>query len=114
MLINIVLLFLVFGATKKKFSPYAAAAILGAVKGVLYFIGSQSVISAFVGFIIFGGLAAGLVYFLARLGKKESTEDPYPKYGTRKKSAFKWEYIPLSAIVLFLIFGELVATMFLA
>ena len=114
MIWNIVLIFLVFGASKKKFNPYASAAILGAVKGVLYFIGSQSIFPAIVGFIIFGGLAAGLVYFLARLDKKEATEDPYPKYGTRKKSTFKWEYIPLSAIVFFLIFGELLATMFLA
>src|SRR6478609_5280503 len=113
MLINIVLLFLVFGATKKKFNPYAAAAVLGAVKGVLYFIGSQSMLSASVGFVIFGGLAAGLVYFLARVDQKELTEEPYPTYGTRKKTPFKWEYIPLSAIVLLLIFGEMLALMFL-
>lgn len=114
MLINLALLVFVFGATKKKFNPYAAAAILGAAKGVLYFIGSKSVISALVGFVVFSGLAAGLVYFLARLDKKEATEDPYPRYGTWKKTAFKWEYIPLSVIVLFLIFGEPIATMFLA
>ncbi|MBE7539941.1 MAG: hypothetical protein HS122_16210 [Opitutaceae bacterium] len=108
MVINIVLIFLVFGATRKKFNPYAAAAILGAVKGVLYFIGSQSVLSAITGFAIFGGLAAGLVYFLARIDKKELTEEPYPTYGSRK-AAFKWENIPLFAIVLLLIFGELLA-----
>jgi hypothetical protein len=113
MLINIILLFLVFGATKKKFNPYAAAALLGVVKGVLYFIGSQSIVSAVIGFVIFGGLAAGLVYLLGRVDRQESTEEPYPAYGSRKKTPFKWEYIPLSAIVVFLIFGELLAVMFL-
>jgi hypothetical protein len=109
MLINIFLLFLVFGATKKKYNPYIAALILGAAKGVLYFIGSQSVIPATVGFIIFGGLAAGLVYFLARLDEKELTDQPYPDYGSRRKTPFRWEYIPLSTIVLLLIFGEMLA-----
>lgn len=113
MLLNLVLLFFVFGAAKKKFNPYAAALILGAIKGGFYFLGSQSILSAIIGFILFGGLAAGLVYLVARLDQKEATEEPYPKYGTRKKSPFKWEYIPLSIIVLFLIFGELFSVMFL-
>jgi hypothetical protein len=113
MIINIVLLFLVFGAKKKKFNPYVAAAVIGAVKGLLYFIGSQSVLSALVGFVVFGALAAGLVYFLAQIDKKEFTEDPYPIYGSRKKEPFKWEYIPLSTIVVLLIFGELLAVMFI-
>jgi len=113
MLINIILLFLVFGATKKKFNPYAAAGVFGAVKGVLYFFGSQSVLSAIVGFVVFGGLAAGLVYFLARVDKKELTAQPYSTYSTKRKAAFNWEYIPLSAIVSLLIFGEMWAVMFL-
>jgi heme/copper-type cytochrome/quinol oxidase subunit 2 len=113
MIWNILLIFLVFGAAKKKYNPYASAAILGAVKGVLYFIGSQSVIVAVIGFFIFGGLAAAMVYFLARIDKKEITEDPYPKYGGKKKSGpFLWEYIPLSTIVILLIFGEMLAGMF--
>lgn len=112
MIWNFVLIFLVFGAAKKKFSPYASATILGAVKGVLYYLVSQSVIIALVGFLIFGGLAAAMVYFLARVDKKEASEEPYPKYGTRKKGgSFKWEYIPLSAIVILLIGGEMIAGM---
>lgn len=114
MLLNIVLLFLVFGATKKKMNPYAAAAILGAVKGVLYFVGTGSVVAAVLGFSLFGAMAAGLVYFLACLDKKEASEEPYPTYGTRKKGAFKWEYIPLSVIVLFLIGGEMVINLTLS
>jgi hypothetical protein len=113
MIINIVLLFLVFGATKKKLSPYTAAVILGAIKGGLYFVGSQSILAAVIAYVIFAGLAAGLVYFLARVDLKEMTEEPYPTYTSRKKSPFKWEYIPLSAIVALLIFGESVAVMFI-
>ncbi|RXK56752.1 hypothetical protein ESB00_13045 [Oleiharenicola lentus] len=113
MLINIVLLFLVFGATKKKFNPYAAAATLGAVKGGLYFLASQSLLLAAVAFGLFGGLAAALVFLLAQLDRKELSEDPYPKYGGLRKSNFKWEYVPLSVIVLCLIFGEFFASLFL-
>jgi heme/copper-type cytochrome/quinol oxidase subunit 2 len=112
MIWNIALLFLVFGASKKKFNPYASAAILGAVKAVLYYIGSSSIIAAVLGLLIFGGLAAAMVYFLARLDNKEATEEPYPKYGAGKKSGpFKWEYIPLSTIVILLIGGEMLAAM---
>jgi heme/copper-type cytochrome/quinol oxidase subunit 2 len=106
MLINIILLFLVFGASKAKISPYAAAALFGVVKGVIYYFLSQSILYAFISCIISGGLAAGFVYFLARLDKNESTVDPYPKYGTRKKTRFQWEYIPAAGIAILLIFGS--------
>ena len=113
MILNFVLLFLVFGAAKKKYNPYVSSLILGAVKGALYFISSRNVIVSVVAFLIFSGLAAGIVYFLARIDKKEATEEPYPKYGSRKKSVFKWEYIPVSGFVLFLIFGEMIVPMML-
>lgn len=110
MIWNIALLFLVFGPAKKKFNPYASAAIFGAVKGVLYYIGSQSVIVAVLGFLIFSGLAASMVFFLGRIDKKEVVEEPYPKFGaTRKSTPFKWEYIPLSIATVLLIFGEMLA-----
>jgi hypothetical protein len=111
MIWNIVLLFLVFGAAKKKINPYASAAALGAIKGVLYFIATRSILGGIIGFVIFGGLAFALVYLLGRLDRKEATEEPYPKYGTRRKQTFKWEYVPLSGIVLFLIFGEMYIAM---
>jgi hypothetical protein len=114
MLINIVLVVLLFGAARKKCNPYAAAAILGAIKGVLYFIGSHSIIAAFLAFLVFGGLTAAMVYFLSRVDWKEATEAPYTRFGTMKKSPFKWEYVPLSAIVFLLIFGEMAVGMMLA
>jgi hypothetical protein len=111
MLLNLVLIFLVFGAARKKFNPFASAAILGAIKGVHYFVVSNSVIAALVGFVLFGGLAAAMVYLLGRVDRKEVTEEPYPKYGRHKKSPFKWEYVPLAGTVLLLIFGELILVM---
>jgi len=105
MLLNIILLFLVFGVTKTKINPYVSAAILGIIKGVILYFLTQSMLYAIVSFIISGGLAAGFVYFLLRLDKREVTEDPYPKYGTRKKGPFKWEYIPLCVILFLLIFA---------
>jgi hypothetical protein len=53
-----------------------------------YYIGSRSVIAAVLGCLIFSGLASAMIYFLARLDKKESTEEPYPMYGSRKRAPF--------------------------
>jgi len=108
MLWNILLLFLVFGAAKKKFNPYASAVILGVVEAGLYFYRTRNVLGAGIEFAVYTVLAAGLVYFLARLDRKPSTGEAYPTPGTSQKVAFQWEYIPLAALVLFLVFGETV------
>ncbi len=105
MLLNIILIVVVFGAAKKKLNPYVAAAILGVIKGVVLYLVTQNVIYGITNFILAGILAAGFVYFLQRIDKKEETEEPYPKYGTRKKGRFKWEYIPLSLTLVLLIFA---------
>jgi len=44
MLLNVVLLFLVFGAEKKKFSPYLAALLLGAIKAAIYALVTRTII----------------------------------------------------------------------
>ena len=111
MIANLVLVLLLFGATRKKFSPYAAAAILGAIKGVLYFVGSRSLVAAVLGFVVFGGLAATMVYLLSRVAEKEFTEEPYTRFGTLKKTPFCWEYLPLSAIIILLVLGEMALTL---
>ncbi len=109
MLLNIVFLFLLFG-TRKKLNPYISAAIFGAIKSLFYLLGTKSVIAAAVVFLVCGGLAATMVYLLARIDRQEAAEQPdIPVYTTRRRSGkFKWEYIPLTAIVMFLIGGEMV------
>lgn len=57
-----------------------------------------------IGFAVFGGLAAAMVYFLRRLDRDEPKE---VSYSTTEKAVFKWEYFPLAGIVLALIFGEM-------
>lgn len=61
--------------------------------------------------MFYGAIAAAMVYFLSRIDRKELNEEPYPKFGLKKKSAFKWECVPLFIIVGFLIFGETVANL---
>ncbi len=115
MLINFLLVFLLFAAAKKKYSPYVSAVILGLIKGALYYFGGdRNVTLALTGFALFTVLAAGLVFFLARVDKKEVTEEPYPKYGGKKKVVFKWEFIPLFAIFILLIMGDLFVRMLFA
>jgi len=108
MLLNILLLFLVFGAAKKKISPYSAAVLLGVIEAVIHYIAKQNVAGALIQFGVYASLAAGLVYFLARLDRKPTTGAAYPTPGTADKVSFQWEYIPLAALILFLVFGETV------
>ncbi len=110
MLLNIALLLLVFGASRKRISPYGAAALFGIIKAAIYAVFSQNyVLSATMGTIYFL-LAAGFVYFLSRIDRQESKEAPeVPSYSTSSANAIKlrWEYAPLAILLLLIIGGEL-------
>jgi hypothetical protein len=113
MLANIILLVVVFGATRWKKQPYLGALVFALVKGGLYFAVALRTLplwacflNAAIGCFLFGGLAAALVYFLRRLDRYEPTEVSYSTLGS-ERVAFKWEYLPLVAIVLAIIFGEM-------
>lgn len=114
MLINIVLLILVFGAKKKKISPYIAASLLGVIKGGLYLVFSQNIALAVIMGGIYGGLATVFVYFLTRLDQREDRERPaiptYKSAGSQTAS-FKWEYIPLVVVLVLIIGGEMFLTL---
>jgi hypothetical protein len=114
MILNFILVLALFGASKKKFNPYAAAAVLGAIKGVLYFLSSRNVLVAAFAGLVFFGLAATMVYFLSRVDKKEEGEEHYSKYGRVKKGPFKWDYVPLSVAVFLMLFGEIGVMMLLS
>ena len=111
MIVNFLLLVFAFGAAKKKMSPYAAAAIFGAVKAVFYFIGSKSVAVSLIAFILFAALVAGLIFFFRKLDEKEVVEDPKDLYSSNPKAKFKWEYIPITVLILAIMFGETAITL---
>lgn len=111
MILNIVLLFLVFGAAKKKFSPYVAALLLGLVKAAIYALVTRTVVGPVLIGIIYGGLAAGFVFFLNRIDRRENSERPdVPTYGLAGSQTirFKWEYIPLVVFLMLIVGGEYV------
>lgn len=114
MLINFVLVFLIFGAGKKNMNRYLAASVYGAVKAALAFMVTANLAATVLNFAIYGGLAGALMALLERIDKKEATENTISDYSLRRKSSFKWEYIPVSAVVVFLLFGEMFATLFVA
>jgi len=114
MLLNFALVFLIFGAGKKKMNRYLAAVIYGTVKGILAFVGTASLLAAVINFSIYGALVIALMLLLARIDTKEVTENVISDYSLKRKSSFKWEYVPLSAIVVFLLFGEMLVSLFVA
>jgi hypothetical protein len=111
MILNFLLLAALFAASKKKFNPYAAAAVFGAIEAVLHFLSSRNLIEGLMAGLIYTGLAATMVYMLARVDKKEEGEEHYSKYGRIKEGRIKWEYIPLSVAVVLILFGETAASM---
>ena len=113
MIPNILLLFLVFGAMRWKKQPYAGALVLAAIKGALYLHIAYGqvplwavILNGVIGFIVFGGLAAGMVYFIRRLDRYEPKEVSYSSAGA-ERAVFKWEYFPIAGFALLLIFGEM-------
>lgn len=109
MIWNIVLLFLVFGAQKKKMNAYWAALLLGGLKGVIYLVFTRDALLASIMAVIFAGLASALVYFLKRLDRPSvgaKPSDPVYRSTGAEKMAFQWEYIPLVALLLLIIGGE--------
>ncbi len=110
-ILNFLLVALLFGASKKRLSPYAAATVLGVIKGILYVIVGWPIILAPIPVVVFGGLAAAMVYFMSRVDAKESTEQHFSKFGYVKKGRFKWESIPLAVSIVLLVFGEFILTM---
>lgn len=108
MVINFLLLVFAFGAAKKKINPYMAAAIFGAIKAVIYFLVAKNIIVSIIAFVIFGGLVAGLIFFLRKLNEKDVIENPKDLYSSNPKEKFKWEYIPVTFFILTIMFGEMI------
>lgn len=111
MILNIVLLFLVFGAEKKKINPYAAALIFGAIKGVLVAVFAQAYIAALVVAAFYAGLVAAFVYFLKRVDRRDEkgqSDEPDYSPGESDKMTFRWEYVPLVVLLLAIIGGEFI------
>lgn len=110
MLLNLALLLLLFGAEKKKISPYVAALAFGLIKGVITMIFSGSIVAAVIVAALFAGLAAAFVYFLKRIDRREDLERPeVPTYGSPGNDTvkFKWEYIPLVVLLLLIVGGDM-------
>jgi multisubunit Na+/H+ antiporter MnhB subunit len=109
MIINIVLLFVVFGAQKKKKNPYLAALLLGVIKAAIYALFTRNLLLAIIMGAAFAALASAFVYFLQRLDKApDKNQGKVPTYGApgSDKIEFKWEYFPLVLLLLLLIGGE--------
>jgi len=113
MILNLVLLLLVFGTSRKrKLKPYLAGLIIGGIKAGTYLFFSSGIVTAlFMGWV-FGLLGAALVYLIDHITKKPSTlADPAKMYSSMEKSGFYWEYIPITGIVLVMVGGEWVLSL---
>ena len=111
MVLNIVLLLAVFGAAKKKFNPYLAAGLLGAIKFGLYSVVSQTIVVPLIIGAIYGGFAAAFVYFFSRIDRhedKERSDVPVYTSSGSDRIKFRWEYIPLVILLALIIGGEFV------
>ena len=109
MLINFALLFLLVGAKRmaKNAWPYLGAALIAAIKFVLYLGATQNPLMASAAGIIFFGLGFGFLFCMRSLDRVEQAEDSKAKdMYARRSSSFKWQYLPMSACVVVILFGE--------
>ena len=115
MILNIVLLFVVFGATKKRFNPYAAAGLLGAIKFALYAAFSRAVVVPLIIGFVYASLAAAFVYFLLRLDHDAGKREDVPVYTSSgsDRMTFRWEYFPLVILLMLIIGGEFMISIIL-
>lgn len=103
MLLNLVLLGVLF-ATAKKLNQYLAAAAFGVCKGVLVLLVFRQGANAILSAAIYAVMAGLFVFFMKRLDRYGPETPDYARSGPPPKRPFKWEYIPLSALMLLLIF----------
>lgn len=110
MLLNIGLLILVFAAQKKKLSPWLAGFAFGAVKGAIYAVVTRHIVFALVMGLIFAGLTTLFAHLLRRADRRETAAAPdTPAYtvGGSDKMTFRWEYIPITILLLIIVGGEM-------
>jgi Ca2+/Na+ antiporter len=108
MWINLVLLILAFGAQRKIKNPYIPALVLGLVKFGLYFVLTHQLSVALGSAAIVTVILLAFVFFLGRLDRKGREEmGDIPDYDNRNPTpkSFKWEYIPLSLLLVLLLFA---------
>ena len=115
MLLNIVLILLVFGASKKRVNPLISVSALCAIKVALYFVATRSLTLALGNGLVFGVLAFSFALLLRRILNKPAREPVYATVGSKASAGkFEWEYIPLAIIFVLLVFGEMIAAFFLS
>ncbi len=110
MILNIALVVLLFGAAKKRLTPYGAAALLGAIKGGIYAVFSKNYVFALIMGLLFFALASGFVFLLARIDRRDEESRPdVPSYtaGGSDKIRLRWEYFPLVVLLLLIVGGEM-------
>ena len=109
MLLNLLLLLLLFGAQKKKVSPYLAGLLLGVIKLIFFAVFTRNLAWAVIMGVAYAGLGTAFVYFLRRLDQREDRERPeVPAYrpAGADKMKFRWEYFPLVILLILIVWGE--------
>jgi heme/copper-type cytochrome/quinol oxidase subunit 2 len=103
--INIISLIAIFGLPKKKFSTLAVAGIYGGIKGVAYYIATLNLAMALLALVVGCVLGYATRYLFGRLDKYDKDGEDYSRYSSKKKTKFKWEYIPIVLLIIVMIFA---------
>jgi len=103
MIINIALLLLLVGAKRiaKSAWPYLGAALVAGIKIMIYLVATKNPIIAAAAGLAFFALGFTVLWCMRSLDNVEQTEDAKAKdMYARRKSSFKWQYIPITLCVL--------------
>jgi hypothetical protein len=114
MILNLLMFFGAFMVATTTSGRLLAAAAIGIVKGVIYFMAFGNIwLGALIGLVFFS-LILGIIGCLSYLDRPMVAIPVYPRSWEKNTRPFQWVYVSLSALVFTVLFGEITFQMFFA
>lgn len=114
MILNLLMFFGAFMVAKNTPGRILAAAGIGVVKGAVYFMAFNNVWTGALMGLVFFSLILGIIACLAYINRPIPVIPVYPLPWEKDTRPFQWIYVPLSALVFTVLFGEITFQMFFA
>lgn len=112
MIANIMILALVFSMSRR-FGFYLVAGIASVTKGLWAYAIAASWTVALINTMIWIPQTLLVAFCMRRIMQKDVSKVEYKTPGTKSSNRqFIWEYIPLTAAIITLVFGEMILRMF--
>jgi hypothetical protein len=114
MILNLLLFLGAFLAAKSPEGRLLAGALIGAVKGAIYFMTTHNVVIGLLAGAVFFSLMFGILTCLRLINNGEPVDPVYPSPGIKINRPLEWPVVCLSLLVCTFLFGETAMYLMLA